>query len=426
MSEQLSTFPVRGMRDFLPAELVRRQRVLQVIRSTVSDAGFFEIETPSVEDIKKLKSKQGGENESMIFEIMKRGLDETDIKQLDSLVDSGLRYDLTVPLSRYYAHNHGQLPQVFRAFQTGSVWRAERPQKGRFREFRQCDVDILGSDSVGSEIEVLSLGCQVLQRLGLLNRAVFHINDRRLLDWMLAYAEVDEELRPAVMIELDKLDKKTPEEVQISVAALLADEAKAIRIMTVLTALLRLTELEADAQELQVPELGVAVPLFDIPRIMAEVRALHASARLVFDAALVRGMGYYTGTIYEVKLEGSSSSICGGGRYDHMIGKWLGKDVPAVGFSFGFERFVQEVSDDVLEQSDKLALAYRSDEEYLMALRHQRIVRDCYPSSGLVRLPKKLKQAFFDDLAAQGFTSYLSPQYELSRAEALMEQVKPL
>lgn len=404
MATKVPVTPVRGMRDFLPADLARRNRVLEVIRTTVVAHGFSEIETPCVEDIRKLKSKQGGENESMIFEIMRRGLGADEQITRAEAVDSGLRYDLTVPLSRYYANASGTLPAVFRAFQTGPVWRAERPQKGRFRQFRQCDIDILGDAGYGAEVEVLSVGCAVLERLGLLDRATIHVNDRRILDAVLAACEVPEEARPAALIELDKLDKSDEATVCSAVAALDGvGDAAAQRFMGAVRALSE-AELSGGAGEVAVDGLADPVALLDVPQVIAAVQGICPQAQIVFDPSLVRGMGYYTGLIYEVKLDGGGSSVCGGGRYDHMVGRWLGRDVPAVGFSFGFERFVDLIGEDVLGTSDGVALAYRSEEEHLAALALQAKLANSEKRVGLVRMPKKLKGSFFDEVLEAGYS----------------------
>lgn len=427
MAGQYSVTPVRGMRDFLPADLDKRNAILDTIRQTVKAHGFQEIETPSLEDIHKLQSKQGGENESMLFEVVRRGLDPEKTYQPDDIVDLGLRYDLTLPLSRYYANNQGQLPPVFRAFQTGYVWRAERPQKGRFRQFRQCDIDLIGSSGSAAELEVLNVGCAALRELGLLGDATMFINDRRLLDQLLDSCKIEPEARPGVLIELDKLDKSTPEQVEESIGDISGVSAQAASML--MAAIAELPQAYSKAGvggddsagsdvSVQLNSIAGELSLFDIRFIVAQLEALNKDVTVRFDPSLVRGMGYYTGLIFEVKVPGSTSSICGGGRYDHMIGKFLGKEVPAVGFSLGFERFVDMVDTSSAQRVQGIALGYRTEEDYLAALatranadsgnsgnasgRAQRI--------GLVQVPKKPKASFYDSVLAQGYQQIILPE----------------
>ena len=318
--------PPRGMRDFLPLEKLKREQVLARIRGTYRSHGFSEIETPALEDLAKLTSGQGGDNEKLAYRVMKRGaeLDEALASgDASSLSDLGLRFDLTVPLTRYYATNRAELPTVFKAIQTGPVWRAERPQKGRYRQFVQCDIDIIGDASTLAEVDLLVSSLDALDSLGLQD-AIIRVNHRELLAKNLSSLGVAEADRPAAMIIIDKLDKIAAE----GVAGELAERFGA-EVGSKATAWLA-----AIAADTSVP--------VELANLFTAVETRH-KGRLRFDATLVRGMGYYTGPIFEIEHPASGSSIGGGGRYDGMVGRWLGTDVPAVGISLGFERVVDLV-----------------------------------------------------------------------------------
>lgn len=419
--------PPKGTRDILPSEVVKRRRILDVIRNELRLRGFFEIETPAIESIENLRSKQGGENESMLFEIQRRGLVRDEPIEPAQAVDLGLRYDLTLPLSRYYANNESLLPQVFRAFQTGPVWRAERPQKGRFRQFQQCDMDIIGDESVASEIEVLTTGWSVLRKLHLADNCIIVLNDRRLLDWMLDASQIDVQVRPRVLIALDKLDKIGVERVieEMKRAAGVSDSSA----QTLMRAIEELSGVNIGGifdDAVKIDAFGQDVPLFDIRTIVERVRLIAPEARIEFSPSLVRGMGYYTGAIFEVKHAQFGSSICGGGRYDAMIGKMLGKMVPAVGFSFGFERLIDLVSFTDEEQENSVALAYTTPDEYLRALELRESLLDGSRRIGLTQAPRKPKRAFFERLVDEGFNFVVMPNSLAGSPEDAMEQMKPL
>lgn len=333
--------PVTGMKDILPKEMEIRNYVMNMIRETYGKFGFSAIETPCVEHIENLSSKQGGENEKLIFKILKRGeklkLDTAECEA--DLVDSGLRYDLTVPLSRYYSNNAGQLPTPFKALQMGNVWRADRPQRGRFRQFMQCDIDILGEPSNLAEIELILATTTTLGKLGFQD-FVIRINERRILKAMAAYSGFAEEDYDTVFIILDKMDKigadgVKAELVESGFAAEAAD--KYMSLFDELTAngnsVAWLAEKLGDFLEPEVSQ--------NLSEIIDSVRATKASEfEITFDPTLVRGMSYYTGTIFEIAIPQFGGSCGGGGRYDKMVGKFTGKDVPACGFSIGFERII--------------------------------------------------------------------------------------
>lgn len=336
--------PTKGMNDYLPADMRLREYVLNLIKTTYAGYGFCQIETPCVEHIENLTSKQGGENEKLIFKILKRGEKLAEAHSPEEMCDSGLRYDLTLPLSRYYANNMASLPSPFKALQIGNVWRADRPQKGRFRQFTQCDIDILGDATNLAEIELINATTSVLCKLGFENFKV-RVNDRRILKAMAAAAGFAEESYGEVFIILDKMDKIGLEGVekellesgypQAAVEAYVAFFRKAGQG-------LGCAEFcgEALADTL---EAGVVQ---NLDTILDCVRATAAgSFELVFDPTLVRGMGYYTGTIFEVELPEFGSSVAGGGRYDEMVGRFCGQKVPACGFSIGFERIITILKD---------------------------------------------------------------------------------
>ncbi len=333
--------PVTGMKDVLPEEGIIRDYVTKLAGETYSRYGFMTIETPCVEHIENLTSKQGGENEKLIFKILKRGdkLDLGNIQDEDSLVDSGLRYDLTLPLSRYYSNNSQNLPVPFKAFQMGSVFRAERPQKGRFRQFTQCDIDILGDPTYLAEVELITATTTLLGRLDFSGFKV-RINDRRILSALAAYAGVEEDKKGLLFIILDKLDKIGADGVreELESSGFAGDSVD--RIMEIFSGdALKEDPLHGIKEILgeHIPE-GCAENLETIMTLVSQVR--NADFEMVFDPVLVRGMGYYTGTIFEIEMPQFGSSVAGGGRYDEMIGRFTGTPTPAVGFSIGFERII--------------------------------------------------------------------------------------
>ncbi len=333
--------PVKGMKDMLPAEMQVRDYVTGLIKETYKSFGFSPIETPCVEHIENLCSKQGGDNEKLIFKIMKRG-DKLDVKNAESeseVTDSGLRYDLTVPLSRFYANHANELPSPFKALQIGSVWRADQPQHGRFRQFVQCDIDILGEAGCLAEIELILATTTLLGRLNFSNFKV-RLNERRILKAMALYSGFAEEQFDQVFIILDKMDKIGWDGVKAELTETGFDMEKVERYIHMFA---ELQESEDGLGYLEeklsgILEDGVIGNLRTIRKSVESAKA--CEFELVFDPTLVRGMSYYTGTIFEIEMEEFSSSVAGGGRYDQMIGKFTGKDVPACGFSIGFERII--------------------------------------------------------------------------------------
>ena len=337
----LSKKPVTGMKDILPAEMQIRDYVIGVIKDTYGKFGFTSIETPCVENIANLSSKQGGENEKLIFKILKRGekLNLETAETESDLVDSGLRYDLTVPLVRYYSNNAASLPNPFKALQMGNVWRADRPQRGRYRQFMQCDIDILGEASNLAEIELILATTTTISRLGFTNFQI-RINDRRILKAMAAYAGFAEESYDSVFITLDKMDKIGVDGVR---EELLKDGYAEETCNKYLDLFVEIEKADNGVAYLK-DKLGDYLDeevMDSFTEIIESVCATKADTfELVFDPTLVRGMSYYTGTIFEIAMPEFGGSCGGGGRYDKMVGRFTGTDVPACGFSIGFERIV--------------------------------------------------------------------------------------
>jgi histidyl-tRNA synthetase len=408
-----SVNPPRGMRDFLPAEKARRESVLAVIRERYRAHGFDEIETPVMEEYARLHAGIGGDNEKLAYNVLKRGLDADAIRAAADapaeLTDLGLRYDLTVPLARFYASNRGQLPGVFRSIQIAPVWRAERPQKGRYRQFVQCDIDIIGDASARAEAELAVATLDTLDALGLEGGRI-RINDRRVLDWMLDSFGFTAEERPGVLITIDKLDKIGPD----GIVAELRERGVTPDAVDAFAAFLRRPmtmeynpygerqirkALPADAPD------DIVAHLIGIGEAVAAARGGSGDIPLVFDPFLVRGMGYYTGTIFELAHPSVPYSLGGGGRYDGMIGRFLGQDVPAVGFSIGFERLVDLVAERTDASAPAIVLVHDRDvpEAELLALKAA-LIRQ----GSRVRLEQRTKnlKALLERAAADGYTAF--------------------
>lgn len=337
----LSKKPVTGMKDILPEEMKIRDYVTGIIKDTYGKFGFTSIETPCVENIANLCSKQGGDNEKLIFKILKRGekLNVKDAMTEEEVVDSGLRYDLTVPLVRFYSNNAANLPSPFKALQMGNVWRADRPQRGRYRQFMQCDIDILGEPSNLAEIELILATTTTLGRLGFKGFQI-RINDRKILKAMASYSGFPEENFDSVFITLDKMDKIGLEGVE----AELLENGFAKESVDKYLELFKGLEGASDGVAYLAEKLDGFLDqetVESLQEIIASVKATKSSDfEMVFDATLVRGMSYYTGTIFEIAIPEFGGSCGGGGRYDKMVGKFTGNDVPACGFSIGFERII--------------------------------------------------------------------------------------
>ena len=363
--------PSKGMRDILPQEMFLREYVLNIMKETYKKFGFNSIETPIVEHIENLTNKSGGDNEKLIFKILKRGekLDLNNIVDETSLVDSGLRYDLTVPLTRYYSNNESLLETPFRSLQIGNVFRAERPQKGRFREFLQCDIDILGEKTNLAEIELITAVITFLKKLDFKDFTI-KINDRKILKAMVLYAGFLESDISKVLISLDKMDKIGIDGVKDELFSLGYNESNVIKFLDLFN-----NEIDIDSfTKIINVDLGVVNNLKEIIDITSNI----TNARIIFDPTLVRGMNYYTGPIFEIKVEEISSAIGGGGRYDEMISKYSNLDTPACGFSIGFERLIlilKERGFKVPTSSTKIALIINDNSNKLEVIKEANSLR---------------------------------------------------
>jgi histidyl-tRNA synthetase len=427
------------MRDFLPAEKARREHALGVIRRVYSNFGFDEIETPVVEDYARLHSGLGGDNEKLAFNVLKRGLTADDLAQgaesgdLSSLTDLGLRFDLTVPLARFYATHRADLPPVFRSIQIAPVWRAERPQKGRYRQFVQCDIDIIGEEGPLAEIELLTATAAALRELGLVGCRI-RINDRRLLTGMLDAFGFASEERSQVLITIDKLDK-------IGVGGVLEELRSRGASSSAVDALeLFLTRVVPENAD-PFGEVAIRAQLPDgiDDAVIAELAAIGSAAEqadaaatgrsvgdapfVIFDPFLVRGMGYYTGPIFEIEHPDLAYSLGGGGRYDGMIGRFLGSEVPATGFSIGFERIVDLVTLPEASVLDAMVLVYDKavSPATLVSLKAELV-----KSGRRVRLEPRVKnlKALLARVEAAGFGSFAFVTDETASVSDL--EIKPL
>lgn len=395
--------PVKGTRDYLPKETEIRDFLQNIIMETYSSAGFQRITTPIIEDSVNLDKSEGGENLNLIFKILKRG------KKLESalagdhptekeLADMGLRYDLTLPLSRYYANNRNELLSPFKVIQMDRVYRAERPQKGRLREFMQCDIDIIGNESRDAEIELILTTTKALNRVGLTDYKV-KINDRRILSDIFAYAGFAKEDNEKLAIIFDKQDKIGIDGVKAELEENGFDQ----------TGIDKFIALFADGSLTleSVASVCDASYVTELQRIIDAVTKVSKGAIPVeFCPSLVRGQGYYTGTIFEVEAAGYSGAVAGGGRYDNLIGKFLNEDIPAVGFSIGFERIfgiLMEQNYSIPNRKKKIAVFYDAD-TYAEALIYAEELRNDYIVSVIAR-PKKLGK-YLNKLEAQGFDGF--------------------
>ncbi|MDO4241343.1 MAG: histidine--tRNA ligase [Microbacteriaceae bacterium] len=417
MAQQIN--PPRGMRDFLPAQKSKRERALAIIREVYAAHGFDEIEAPMIEDYDRLHAGLGGDNEKLSFSILKRGLTAEKMQQAlaaenaEELCDLGLRFDLTVPLARYYASNRADLPSVFRAVHIGPVWRAERPQKGRYRQFVQSDIDIIGEPGPLAEAELIGATSAALDALGL-QGCVIRVNDRRILSALLAHCGFAEADFGRVLITVDKLDKIGTEKV---VAELAEFGAEFEQPAAVLGEILARVAAAGSGGEIPLTAAGVreilpaSLETEAVDHIvgLGEMLAgtLPSGVSLCFDPTLVRGMGYYTGTIFEISHPGSGSSVGGGGRYDGMIGRFLSESVPAVGFSIGFERIIDLIDLPACETIQKIALiADRTCElPDLLALKSELIASG--QQVQIVWRPKNMRP-LMERLETDGFTSFAS------------------
>ena len=420
--------PPRGMRDILPADKARRESLLAIIRERYRAHGFDEIETPAVEEYARLHAGIGGDNEKLSYNILRRGLDaeaiRTGAEDPSALSDLGLRYDLTVPLARFYASNRGQLPTVFRAIQIGPVWRAERPQKGRYRQFMQCDIDIMGDDSARAEAELMVASLDALAALGL-DGATVRVNDRRVLEWMLDSFGFTADERPGVLITIDKLDKIGPD----GIIAELRERGVTASAVGAFDAYLHRPQ-TMEHRPYGEGQIRKALPENAPDEIVAHLVGIGeavaagtgaADIPLVFDPFLVRGMGYYTGTIFELAHPSVSYSLGGGGRYDGMIGRFLGQQVPAVGFSLGFERLADLLEPVADAGSRAIVLVHDADVPLAELIAH----KSALMAHGRVRLERRPKnfKALLERSAADGYNAFVTVS---AGAEPGTLELKPL
>lgn len=402
--------PVKGTNDYLPREAALRDHLKKTILDIYTENGFEHIYTPAIEDAENLDKSEGGENLSLIFNILKRGekLDKlieegVNASNVKELYDLGLRYDLTLPLSRYFANNRNELIMPMKCIQIDRVYRAERPQKGRLREFIQCDIDILGNESADAEVELILTTAKALEAIGLKNFKV-RINDRRLLHAVLQDAGFKPDDMESVCITFDKLDKVGID----GVCSELEEKGFATETVAAFKDMLSGDDLSLDYIK---SKLADKTPAEDLKRVIADVDELSGGkVRTEFDISLVRGQGYYTGTVFEVVSDDFSGSVAGGGRYDKLIGKFLNEDIPAVGFSIGFERIFAILTDGGIEITDdkrkkKIAVLY-GEEDFVNAARKAEELRGDGYIASLYARPKKTGK-FIDNLEKHGFDGFI-------------------
>ena len=397
------------MRDFLPADKAQRERVLGVIRNTFRSHGFDEIETPVMEDSNRLHAGLGGDNEKLAFAVMKRALTKDDLQAAEQpldLADLGLRFDLTVPLARFYASHRGELPTVFRSIQIGAVWRAERPQKGRYRQFMQCDIDIIGEAGPIAEVELITATVATIDALGL-DGCSIRINDRRLLTSALTLLGFPPKEHEPVLVTIDKLDKIGHDGVitELRDRGFPAGPVDALNDFFTRPVTTQVLPFGEAAIRRLLPEGVDPVAVTELAAIGVAATRVVGRDVVQFDPWLVRGMGYYTGTIFEVAHPSVSYSLGGGGRYDGMIGRFLGSDVPAVGFSLGFERLVELVKLEGSEGADAVALIHDPAMSPTALLTLKAAIVADGRRVRVERRPKNVKP-LLDQLVVAGFGSY--------------------
>jgi histidyl-tRNA synthetase len=401
---KINVNPAKGMRDLLPKEKEIRDHVEKMIIDTYKNNGFQLIETPVVENIDNLLGSKGGENLKLIFKIMKRGnklnLTKENLKESD-LAELGLRYDLTIPLSRFYCNHRNELPSVFKAIQVGNVFRAERAQKGRYRSFKQCDIDIIGNPGCDAEIELLTSTAKALTELKV-NDFQIRINDRRILKSVVISCGFNEDDFEIVCIILDKLDKIGIEGIKKELSV---KDFPSESIDKILSMLDEISQGDMDVLN----KYGVPEEIIEnMDCITRNVRAIaDGKYDIVFDFTLVRGMGYYTGPIFEIAYKGLGYSIAGGGRYDEMIGGFIGEKIPAVGFSIGFERLVNQMIEDNYKSpgNEKIVLLYDKEEEISNVIKKAEELRTNGYSVSLFKKAKKVGKQL-NQLASQGFDKF--------------------
>jgi histidyl-tRNA synthetase len=415
---KIDNSPARGMRDLLPADVAVRDHVLESISAVYRRYGYQRIETPALENIARLSSGEGGDNEKLIFEVLRRGLppEVAAGTPLRELVDLGLRYDLTVPLTRFYGNNHASLPMPFRSLQVGPVWRADRPQRGRYRQFYQCDIDMIGEPTVLAEAELIEATTEALAAIGLTGTTV-RLSDRRFLAALAADCGVPAEAQDAFFITVDKLDKIDWDGVRAELLALGFDPAQVTAAQEKIQGLIGVpADMLADALGRSVPGLADDV-IRDLSATAASLERLakewtHEPLDWQFDPTLVRGMGYYTGHVFEIIHPEMSGSVAGGGRYDKLVGRSLGHDVPACGFSIGFERIADLLSAE--RSRDAIAVLVEADVPVPDAVAVAREMREQAGPGRVVETVRRSGKfgAQRKRLEAAGFTGFVLVGYE--------------
>ncbi len=399
----MKTTPVKGTADYLPSQARLRDYLQGIILETYRAAGFERVMTPAIEDMENLDKSDGGDNLNLMFKIMKRG-EKLDAAlaagKFDDLADLGLRYDLTLPLSRFYAANRGKLSSPFKCIQIDKAYRAERPQKGRMREFVQCDIDILGSDSPLCELELIHTTAAALLKLDI-GRFTIKVNDRRVLRGVLHSAGVAEEQMGTVCVSLDKWDK-------IGTEGVLAELSEKEIAPEAVEAIGKLLESGCTLEQAEAL-CGDPESIARLKGILRDSEALAAGRYdVAFDLLLIRGQGYYTGTVFEIQSNKFRGSVAGGGRYDGLIGKFTGEDVPAVGFSIGFERIFQILESQgfsIPGKARRIAVLCNEGEGVAAVSKAEELRADGAEVSVYIR-PKKMGK-FLSRLQEQGFDAFL-------------------
>lgn len=410
---KVNTNPAKGMRDITPQEKEVRDYVEGVIVSTYKQNGFELIETPVVENIENLIGSKGGENLKLIFKILKRGekLDFSKDISEDDLADLGLRYDLTVPLSRFYCNNKANLPSVFKALQVGNVFRAERAQKGRYRSFKQCDIDIIGDGTKAAELELIATTAKALTALGVKDFVV-RFNDRRVLKAVILCCGFTDEEFDGVCIVVDKLDKVGMEGVEKELLSKFNDAEAVEKLMKALK------NINENGTECLV-EYGVPEEVVNEVKDILEISREYANGKydIEFDFTLIRGMGYYTGSIFEIAYKNLGYSIAGGGRYDEMVGNFIGEKIPAIGFSIGFERLVNQLMDEKFKvpNQEKVVLLFESGDKYIEVMKKADEIREKGYTVSIFEKAKKLGKQLnqFSEYGFSKFAVYSKDETEI-------------
>lgn len=410
---KINAEPVRGTKDCLPKEMLMRDYVKNIILETYKNNGFMHIKTPILEDINLLGGSDGGDNTKLMYKILKRGDKlklEGNVTEAD-LTDLGLRYDLTVPLARFYANNQNNLPKPFKSIQIDDAFRAERPQRGRYRQFTQCDIDILGDESSNAEIEILTIAGETLEKLGFKN-FVFKINDRRILNELIVKAGFNENDIQKVCITLDKKDKIGFDGIK---SELLTNGYNEQNVTNIIVYLTQISNEGIDS----LYGIGINTEVIDrLKNIIACTNFVAQSFKVEFDCSIIRGQGYYTSTVMEVYLDGFNGACGGGGRYDKMIEKIINVPTCAVGFSIGYERvclILEESNFNI--QSNNLCLIYDKREDFKEVLKFSKALKTQNYNVHIASRAKNLTNQL-NKLKANGFEKFvIYPENQIKTME---------